>query len=58
VLSGLPEVLRPVREYSDLIYTLILIGFLLFMPHGLVVVWDWASRSVSRVVETAKVRAR
>jgi branched-chain amino acid transport system permease protein len=41
VLSGLPEVLRPVREYSDLIYTLILLGFLLFLPHGLVVVWDW-----------------
>ncbi len=39
VLSGLPELLRPVREYSDLIYTLILLGFLLFMPHGLVALW-------------------
>jgi branched-chain amino acid transport system permease protein len=40
VLSGLPEVLRPVKEYSDVIYTLILLGFLLFLPHGLVTLWD------------------
>ena len=36
VLSALPEALRPVKEYSDLIYTLILLGFLIFLPHGLV----------------------
>ena len=36
VLSALPEVLRPVREYSDIIYTLILLAFLIFLPHGLV----------------------
>lgn len=40
VLSALPEVLRPVKEYSDVIYTLILLGFLLFVPRGLVTVWD------------------
>jgi ABC-type branched-subunit amino acid transport system permease subunit len=55
VLSGLPEVLRPVREYSDLIYTLILLGFLLFLPHGLVVVWDWirlrARHALARTLE-------
>ena len=56
VLSGLPEVLRPVREYSDLIYTLILLAFLLFMPHGLVVVWDWARLSAGRAID--RVRAR
>jgi branched-chain amino acid transport system permease protein len=39
VLSALPEVLRPVKEYSDIIYTLILLGFLLFMPHGLITLW-------------------
>ena len=39
VLSALPEVLRPVKEYSDIIYTLILLAFLIFMPHGLVAVW-------------------
>ena len=39
VLSALPEVLRPVKEYSDLIYTLILLVFLLFLPHGLVTLW-------------------
>jgi len=39
VLSALPEMLRPVKEYSDLIYTLILLGFLLFLPHGLVTLW-------------------
>lgn len=35
VLSGLPEVLRPVKEYTDLAYALILVAALLFMPHGL-----------------------
>jgi ABC-type branched-subunit amino acid transport system permease subunit len=38
VLSALPEALRPVKEYSDLIYTLILLAFLIFLPHGLVTV--------------------
>lgn len=41
VLSALPEVLRPVKEYSDVIYTLILMVFLIFMPHGLVTAWQW-----------------
>ena len=36
VLSALPEGLRPVKEYSDVIYTLILLGFLIFLPRGLV----------------------
>lgn len=36
VLSALPEALRPVKEYSDLIYTLILLGFLIFLPRGLI----------------------
>ena len=39
VLSAMPEVLRPVKEYSDLIYTAILLGFLIFLPHGLVTLW-------------------
>lgn len=39
VLSAMPDVLRPVKEYSDVIYTLILLGFLIFLPHGLVTVW-------------------
>ncbi len=40
VLSALPELLRPVKEYSDVIYTLILLGFLIFMPHGLAALWQ------------------
>ena len=48
VLSALPEVLRPVKEYSDIIYTLILLGFLIFMPHGLVTVWHAARRRLTR----------
>jgi branched-chain amino acid transport system permease protein len=40
VLSALPEALRPVKEYSDLIYTSILLGFLIFMPRGLVTLWN------------------
>jgi branched-chain amino acid transport system permease protein len=45
VLSALPELLRPVKEYSDVIYTLILLGFLIFLPHGLVTPWrTWIAR--------------
>jgi len=45
VLSALPELLRPVKEYSDVIYTLILLGFLIFVPHGLVTLWRrWDGR--------------
>jgi branched-chain amino acid transport system permease protein len=44
VLSALPELLRPVKEYSDVIYTLILLAFLIFMPHGLVAVWHGVVR--------------
>ncbi len=48
VLSALPEVLRPVKEYSDVIYTLILLGFLIFMPHGLVTLWHVGVRKLQR----------
>ncbi len=48
VLSALPEVLRPVKEYSDVIYTLILLGFLIFMPHGLVTLWQAGVRKLRR----------
>ena len=48
VLSALPEVLRPVKEYSDVIYTLILLAFLIFMPHGLVAVGRSAARRLRR----------
>jgi branched-chain amino acid transport system permease protein len=48
VLSALPELLRPVREYSDAIYTLILLGFLIFMPRGLVAAWQALVRRMRR----------
>ena len=48
VLSAMPEMLRPVKEYSDLIYTLILLGFLIFLPHGLVTLWHRALRRMRR----------
>jgi branched-chain amino acid transport system permease protein len=35
-LTGLPEALRSVKEYSDLVYAALLLASLLFMPHGLV----------------------
>ena len=38
VLSLLPELLRPVKEYGDLVYTVILLVFLIFIPRGLVTV--------------------
>ena len=58
VLSALPEVLRPVKEYSDIIYTLILLGFLIFMPHGLVTVWHAARRRLTRGDTLSTVEAR
>jgi branched-chain amino acid transport system permease protein len=36
VLTALPEALRGVQEYGELIYGLILLGTLLFLPRGLV----------------------
>ena len=48
ILSALPEALRPVKEYSDIIYTLILLGFLIFMPRGLVSVWHATARRLRR----------
>jgi branched-chain amino acid transport system permease protein len=53
VLSALPEVLRPVKEYSDVIYTLILLGFLIFLPHGLVSAWHVVTRKVRGAPATA-----
>ena len=48
ILSALPEALRPVKEYSDVIYTLILLGFLIFMPYGLVSAWHRVARRLRR----------
>lgn len=48
VLSALPEALRPVKEYSDVIYTLILLVFLLFLPNGLVTLWPRVKSLVGR----------
>jgi branched-chain amino acid transport system permease protein len=35
LLTGLPELLRGAKEYSDLIYGTILLASLLFMPKGI-----------------------
>jgi branched-chain amino acid transport system permease protein len=40
LLSGLPELLRPVKEYTDLAAALILLAALLFMPNGLAATWQ------------------
>jgi len=39
VLTALPELLRGVKEYVGIIYAIILLGFLLFMPGGLITIW-------------------
>jgi hypothetical protein len=36
LLTALPEALRGVQEYGELIYGVILLGTLLFLPQGLV----------------------
>lgn len=58
VLSALPEVLRPVKEYSDIIYTLILLGFLIFLPHGLIALWRRIARRMQRRDMPAAVGAQ
>lgn len=40
VLSGLPELLRPIKEYTDVAAALILLAALLFMPEGLAAAWQ------------------
>ncbi len=55
VLSGLPELLRPVKEYSDVIYTVVLLVFLMFFPRGLVVLWDAALDGLRRVRRRPKI---
>jgi branched-chain amino acid transport system permease protein len=56
VLSALPELLRPVKEYSDIIYTLILLGFLIFLPHGLVTLWHSVARKLRASPTAAEAR--
>ena len=58
VLSALPELLRPVKEYSDVIYTLILLAFLIFLPHGLVSAWRRVMRRPRRDAVPAAAEAR
>jgi branched-chain amino acid transport system permease protein len=40
LLTGLPELLRGVQEYSDLVYGSILLAALLFMPQGVTGLFD------------------
>lgn len=58
VLSALPEVLRPVNEYSDVIYTLILLAFLILMPHGLIAVWRGPMRRLLPPVTASVAQVR
>jgi branched-chain amino acid transport system permease protein len=58
VLSALPEVLRPVKEYSDLIYTSILLAFLIFLPNGLVTLWQIAVRRLRHSDTLTTIAAR
>jgi branched-chain amino acid transport system permease protein len=58
VLSAMPEVLRPVKEYSDLIYTLILLAFLIFLPNGLVTLWERAVKRLRRSDASRTAAAR
>ena len=57
VLSALPELLRPMKEYSDVIYTLILLAFLIFLPHGLVSAWRRIARRAPRTVNPGAAEA-
>jgi branched-chain amino acid transport system permease protein len=47
-LTGLPELLRGVQEYSDLVYGAILLAVLLFMPQGVIGLLDALQRRVGK----------
>jgi branched-chain amino acid transport system permease protein len=40
LFTALPEFLRGTKEYSELVYGLILLGTLLFFPRGLAGLWE------------------
>jgi branched-chain amino acid transport system permease protein len=54
VLTALPEALREVKDYLDIVYASILLLFLLLMPRGLIVLWDlvhdWLNRPAVKKV--------
>ena len=58
VLSAMPEALRPVKEYSDIIYTLMLLGFLIFLPRGLVTIWHTIAGRMRRHATITAAEAR
>ncbi len=58
VLSAMPEMLRSVKEYSDVIYTMMLLGFLIFLPNGLVTLWHAVARRMRTRAPAATAEAR
>src|SRR6266545_753328 len=58
VLSAMPEILRSVKEYSDVIYTMMLLGFLIFLPNGLVTLWHAVARRMRTRAPAATAEAR
>jgi branched-chain amino acid transport system permease protein len=47
LLTILPEALRGAKEFSDLLYAMLLLGFLVFMPRGLVGLIPWPRSRLS-----------
>ena len=58
LLTVLPEALHAVKEYNVLVYGLILMGVLVFFPHGLLTgiagIWQGREKSVSAGMEKSK----
>jgi branched-chain amino acid transport system permease protein len=50
ILGLLPEVMRDLEVFQELIYGIILIVFLMFMPRG---IWGWISQRIERRRATA-----
>jgi len=59
VLTLLPEALHAVKEYNVLVYGLILMGVLVFFPHGLLTaiagIWRGREKSVAAGMEKSRV---
>lgn len=58
VVTGLPEWLRRLQEYSDFVYGGLLLAFLIFMPQGIAGVWTglrnrWRAPAGTRPIASA-----
>jgi len=47
------EVLQPLQQYQPLIYAMLMIGFMLWLPNGILSLSSWGSEADSHAPKTA-----